>query len=750
MLVMNAANPSSKVEASSDVRAVWISYIDFEEAGLKDINEASFRSKVSTIYDEAVKRNINTVYVHARVFNDAIYPSPNFPWSEYITSNKNGPGYDPLKIMVELAHQKRLKIEAWMNPYRISTSSARTSYVKSTSSSDQIARMIEYKSSSDQSCLVWNPADAQVRSMIANEAGYIVQNYAVDGIHFDDYFYDAAYYGNTTADQRRSYVNDLVKGVYSKVKSIKSGVRFGISPIGNVYDCLEDGADVRTWLSNPGYIDYLVPQIYWSDSYGLTGATHLFTDRLNEFLSINKNNTDIYVGLALYKVASKPSPSTDPGWSNSSDNLAEQVRIADSKGVKGFSLFSSAYLNYASTQTELNNLINLVRSQVALNGISPGNLTTTVGKQETITVNASGGSELLYQYHIYNYQTGKWTVATDYKSDPSLNWTFLDPGRYQIMCFVKDKTSLNSYDKVAYCETTVNPVAVTLNGINPGNLTTTVGKQETITVDASADFATELLYQYHVYNYQTGTWTMATDYTTNPSLSRTFLDPGRYQIMCFVKDKTSKKQYDKVAYCETTVNPAVVTLKGITPGQLTTTIGKQETISVDASADFGTGLIYQFYLYNYQTKIWTVATDYTSNPALNWTFWNPGRYQVMCFVKDKTSKKQYDKVAYCETTVNPAVVTVNSITPGQLTTTAGKQEAITVSASETGGAGLIYQYHIYNYQTKVWTGATSYGTNPTLNWTFSSAGRYQVMCFIKDKNSANSYDKAAYCEVTVK
>jgi uncharacterized lipoprotein YddW (UPF0748 family) len=562
---MGALNPGSKVNASSEVRATWISYIDFEEAGLKDTSEASFRSKVSSIYDEAIDKNLNTVYVHARAFNDAIYPSQNFGWSGYITSNKNGPGYDPLKIMVELAHQKGLRIEAWMNPYRVSTSSSRTSSVKSTSTPEQLSRMIGYNNSNGQACLVLNPADEDVRSLIAGEAGYIVQNYDVDGIHFDDYFYDTAYYGTTTADERRSYVNDLVKKVYSKIKSIDSSVEFGISPSGNVSDCLEDGADVKTWLSNPGYIDYLIPQIYWSDAYGSSGATHLFSDRLNDFLEINKNGTDMYVGLALYKVASKPSVNVDPGWTNSSTNLAEQVKISDSKGLKGFSLFSSTYLTYLDTQTELDNLAAQVKSEVTISGISPNQLATIAGKQETITVDASGGTELLYQYHIYNYQTKTWRVATDYTTIPSLKWTFSDAGKYQVMCFVKDRTSLSQYDKVAYCETTVNNVPVTLNGITPDQLITTKGLQETISVDASG--GTKLLYQYHIYNYKTGVWSMAQDYSTNPILKWTFNAAGNYQVMCFIRDEASGNWYDKAAYCEVTANdPPAITLNGITPG----------------------------------------------------------------------------------------------------------------------------------------------------------------------------------------
>jgi len=356
IVAVGAINPSSKVQASSEVKAVWISYLDFGEMGLKDKSEADFRKKTSALYDGIIKNNLNTVYVQVRTFNDAIYPSENFEWSEYITSNKNGPGYDPLKIMIEIAHQKGIRFEAWMNPYRISSKSDRTSYVKSTSSPGELSRMIEYTSSAGQTCLVWDPASADARNLIVSETGNIVKNYNVDGVHFDDYFYQSAYFGNTTTAEREKNVNDLIKSVYSKIKSIKSNAKFGISTSGNVNACLEDGADVKTWLANPGYIDYICPQLYWSDSYGASGNTQLYSNCLNDFLSINKNGTDMYVGLALYKVAEKPSVNVDSGWTNSNQNLAKQAEIAEIKGVKGYALFSARYLSYPSTQGELNSL----------------------------------------------------------------------------------------------------------------------------------------------------------------------------------------------------------------------------------------------------------------------------------------------------------------------------------------------------------------------------------------------------------
>ncbi len=53
--------------------------------------------------------------------SDALYPSKLAPWSSYITGKKQGtdPGYDPLQIMLDAAHEHGLELHAWINPYRV-------------------------------------------------------------------------------------------------------------------------------------------------------------------------------------------------------------------------------------------------------------------------------------------------------------------------------------------------------------------------------------------------------------------------------------------------------------------------------------------------------------------------------------------------------------------------------------------------------------------------------------------------------
>lgn len=361
------ANDTLQVNAQSmhNKKACWVSYQDIYNE-LRDKSEANFRTAVSEMYDDILANRMNTVIMHVRAMGDAMYPSSYYPWSTYISSNRSNPGYDPLKIMVEIAHQKGLKFEAWINPYRLSLSDTTTASFKKTSYYSKYKSFIYEYENGDQSCMVLDPSRQESRDLITNGVKEIVSNYDVDAIHFDDYFYVTAMV-NSYSDKnkpsvqtRKDNVNKLIKQVYSTIKSVDPDCEFGISPEGNLDNARNQGADIDTWLSNDGYIDYIMPQIYWTDSYKLMSGSMstMFTDRCNAWQSINVNDTPIYVGLALYRVGEESS--SDLGWTGASNNLAKQYETAYGKGYDGYALFRYEWLNKSISKTELNNLNNYV------------------------------------------------------------------------------------------------------------------------------------------------------------------------------------------------------------------------------------------------------------------------------------------------------------------------------------------------------------------------------------------------------
>ncbi len=294
-----------------EVHAVWITFMDMQKL-LQGKPQGVFDSGFTAACDKALANRCTDLIVHVRSHNDAVYPSSIYPWSKRMLNGAD-PGFDPLADMVSIAHSKGLKFHAWINPYG-------------------------YRNG-----VYENPEYVSQDNIVAGVAE-IVNNYAVDGIHFDDYF---APVGAATNNQ-------MVQRVYQTAHA--AGKVFGISPQGNVENNVAMGADVYTWLSTPGYIDYLAPQIYWSDNYSAAGNVPMYTKRLNQWTAMNKAGIPLYVGLAAYRAGS--TLASDRGWAMRSDNLLTQANQAAASGWKGYFIYSYDSMNSPVCQTELANLLN--------------------------------------------------------------------------------------------------------------------------------------------------------------------------------------------------------------------------------------------------------------------------------------------------------------------------------------------------------------------------------------------------------
>ncbi len=298
--------------AGASMKGVWLSFLDYQSF-LKGKNKAAFDQTFQTICATAAANGQNTIIVHVRSHNDAIYPSKIYPWSTVMVGGAD-PGYDPLAEMVNIAHSSGLKIHAWINPYGF--------------------RNGAYSG---------NAALANTANIVGG-VNEILAGYAVDGIHFDDYFPPIG----------AANINAMIAQVH-QVCAANNRV-FGIAPQGNVENNIKMGADVGTWLSVPGYIDYIAPQIYWTDNYGKAGNVAMSSQRLSQWKGLNKLGIPMYVGMALYRAGTPVS--SDPGWALQNNNLAKQAQTAAGLGYTGYILYNTAseVLPNAGQKAELANL----------------------------------------------------------------------------------------------------------------------------------------------------------------------------------------------------------------------------------------------------------------------------------------------------------------------------------------------------------------------------------------------------------
>ena len=351
---------------TDEYKAFWFSYYDYTayRAKYKKRNATTFKKYFTQAVKKGKSLGMNCIIVHVRPFGDAMYKSKYFPWSKCI-SGKQGknPGYDPLKIMTQVAHANGMKIEAWINPYRVASGS--TNYKKL--STKNPARKWHNKKKTRRNVLAYkgslyyNPAKAQVRNLIVNGVKEIVENYDVDGIHMDDYFYpafsssnvnsafDAKEYRASTMAKgkqnivsfRREQVNMLVKVIHSAVKSIDPSVTFGISPAGNIDNLTSRYSyyvDINKWLNSSDYVDYICPQIYW-------GFKHPYAkfDRVtNRWMNAAKSKkVKVYIGIAVYRAGHNIGAGSAERreWRSDANILKKQVQYARKKGCDGFAFF---------------------------------------------------------------------------------------------------------------------------------------------------------------------------------------------------------------------------------------------------------------------------------------------------------------------------------------------------------------------------------------------------------------------------
>ena len=244
------AIPTVAQTPKKEVRAFWLSTVwrltwpkttvISNTGNAQEIQEQ--KDELIMLLDSVKAANANTVYFQVRGRCDAMYKSSYEPWSSDLVATRGmDPGYDPLLFAVEEAHKRGIEIHAWFNPYRYESVLHQWDGTPQNYRESHPEWLLDY---SDGSIL--NPAMPEVRDHITAIIQEVVQNYDIDGVVFDDYFYmsgttddmdDELYQQSnpdnlSRADWRRQNVNKLIAQVYRMIQSEKPYVRFGISPAG--------------------------------------------------------------------------------------------------------------------------------------------------------------------------------------------------------------------------------------------------------------------------------------------------------------------------------------------------------------------------------------------------------------------------------------------------------------------------------------------------------------------------------------
>lgn len=352
-----STNSYQAIPLPTEMKAMWVSFLEWASA---DVNtEEKMTAYAKEVSENCKDLGLNTLIVTGRGFSDAYYKSEFYPWSHLLTGTQGqDPGFDPLAIFIEQAHTAGLRFEVMVNPFRAQHGMYKDIPLASTNPAAQNPSWID-----EISGTTWyNPGIPEVQQLVIDGVAEIVQNYDVDGVQFDDYFYPSgidesfdatqfAEYGNGTslADWRRENINQTVQGTYNAIKEMNPSVSFGISPAGNNQNNFDVSyADVFLWLETDGYVDYIMPQLYWGFNYqSKNGDTApAFANKCAEWGSLPRSeNVRLYAGLAAYALQEGDGSAGDQSEWKSGKILADMVTYLENTGeFSGFSLFRYAYL----------------------------------------------------------------------------------------------------------------------------------------------------------------------------------------------------------------------------------------------------------------------------------------------------------------------------------------------------------------------------------------------------------------------
>ena len=379
---------------ANELRGVWVTTVRNNDFPSKDIfkngfNVDKFKKEFMSILATCRKFKLNALFFQVRPEGDAFYPSGVNPWSRFLTGEQGvAPmvGFDPLDWLIKVTHEAGMEFHAWLNPYRLTPAgnANREAALKTLSPTHYVRRHPDWVFFFNGQ-LFLDPGVPAVTDFMVATVDEILNNYPVDAIHLDDFFYpypypkdgkmitfvdvapDKATFKKYRVDAnqdinqwREANINELVYKLHKTVQRYnyahKKSVEFGISPFGvwasdqkvpggsktspNQLSSLEEYVNSKLWVE-AGWVDYIVPQVYWG-----------FNHKLAPFAVVCKWWNDVvagtgvklYIGLGLYLYEE------DKTWKDP-EEIIKQIRlIRKLSNVSGFVFFT--YHNLVASKTD--------------------------------------------------------------------------------------------------------------------------------------------------------------------------------------------------------------------------------------------------------------------------------------------------------------------------------------------------------------------------------------------------------------
>src|SRR5690554_1566984 len=310
-----AANSADGTNATgvpaTEVRAVWLTTNYGLDWPRNRTSHEAQKQELIEILDNLQKFHFNTVMFQVRARGEVLYRSVLEPMSSLIIPAGPGqPPFDPLAFAIEECHKRGMEIHAWIVTYPLGGER----HVKSLGRRS-VTRKEPSLTKRFQKEWFLDPGNPRTDDYLIALVMEVVENYDVDGIHFDyirypdnrgrfpgDGMYRLHGKGMARADWRRRNITRFVTKVYDRVKETKPWVQVSSAPLGRY--CALNGVgggwtaletvfqDAGHWM-RIGKHDALYPMMYYKDQ--------LFYPFVDDWVA-QGNGRIVVPGLGVYQM----------------------------------------------------------------------------------------------------------------------------------------------------------------------------------------------------------------------------------------------------------------------------------------------------------------------------------------------------------------------------------------------------------------------------------------------------------------
>ncbi|MBS3815950.1 MAG: S8 family serine peptidase [Candidatus Thermoplasmatota archaeon] len=325
----------------------------------------------------------------------------------------------------------------------------------------------------------------------------------------------------------------------------------------------------------------------------------------------------------------------------------------------------------------------------------------SVDEDTRVVLDAGGSSGDIAEYI--------WTIDGEEYRGELIPYTFDEPGEYEVTLTVKDGEDNTDSDAVMITvKDATDPVADAGEDKN-------VEEDTEVIFDGNASSDNVEIVEY--------TWNITGEEFGGERINYTFDDPGEYEVTLTVRDAEGNTDTDTV----------IVTVKDITDP--VADAGEDKNVDEDTDVTFdGTGSSDNVEIVDY---IWNIEGEEFDVRMFDYTFDDPGEYEVTLMVRDAAGNTDTDTL---NVTVKDATAPVADV---------GEDKNVEEGDEVTfDGSGSSDNVEIVEYN---WTIDGDKFEGKMVNYTFHESGEYDVTLMVKDAagNSGSNTITVDVAEKTV-